>query len=244
MLRKQLALETKANKSERTIEGYASMFGNVDDGGDVIEKGAFKSTLKERKGAIVHLFNHDMDKLVGNILTLKEDQNGLAFKTRVSKTDIGDRVLEWAEDGSLKGNSIGFYLSQRDYTDHYDEPGKNPGDGRIRTIHSISMLAEISSVSVPMNRGAINVSVSKSLESLLRSAYDHNPDRLSSQDMKALESLAGQIESILAGDHGKSQADPPQDNNNNGTDDMAQRLAVMFKARTKSMALRTAALSF
>src|SRR3546814_13947588 len=43
-------LETKfdTGKTEGTFSGYAAVFGNVDSYGDVIERGAFKATLRAR----------------------------------------------------------------------------------------------------------------------------------------------------------------------------------------------------
>src|SRR3546814_18087650 len=49
-------LETKfdTGKTEGTFSGYAAVFGNVDSYGDVIERGAFKATLRagEEKGKL------------------------------------------------------------------------------------------------------------------------------------------------------------------------------------------------
>ena len=43
---------TEADSSDDVgvIEGYASTFGNVDLGNDIVEKGAFKKTIKDQRG--------------------------------------------------------------------------------------------------------------------------------------------------------------------------------------------------
>jgi hypothetical protein len=69
----------KINQVEATGEftGYASTFGDVDLGHDVIEKGAFKKTLFETKGRIPVLDHHDPTKQIGWNLEAKEDDRGL-----------------------------------------------------------------------------------------------------------------------------------------------------------------------
>lgn len=59
----------------RTVTGIAAVFGNVDDGGDRIFKGAFKKTIKERfkAGEIKHLWRHDIwEPPIATVKELKE----------------------------------------------------------------------------------------------------------------------------------------------------------------------------
>ena len=45
----ELKLADVASNAEGTIEGYASVFGILDQGGDIVMPGAFKTSLKEWK---------------------------------------------------------------------------------------------------------------------------------------------------------------------------------------------------
>ena len=45
--------------------GYASTFGSIDLGGDVVEKGAYKKTLIESNGRFPILDHHDPTRQIG-----------------------------------------------------------------------------------------------------------------------------------------------------------------------------------
>ena len=65
------------SKDKAIIKGYASTFGNIDRGFDIVEKGAFTKTIKE---AGIHwpiLDQHDYKVQLGWNLEGKEDGNGL-----------------------------------------------------------------------------------------------------------------------------------------------------------------------
>lgn len=92
------------------VEGYASIFGNVDSYGDVVQKGAFSKTVKERmpKGKIRFFWDH-MQPL-GVPLSLEEDEQGLKFRGRISKTALGQDVKTLVEDGAVGDFSFGYDL--------------------------------------------------------------------------------------------------------------------------------------
>jgi len=108
MLYKAIPQETKVDMDERIIEGYASTFGNVDLIRDVVEKGAFKKTLKERfpKNLIKFRINHAWP--IGIPTEIQEDSTGLLTVSRVSKTPTGDEALVLAADGVMDRMSIGY----------------------------------------------------------------------------------------------------------------------------------------
>jgi HK97 family phage prohead protease len=95
-----------------TVEGYASVFGLLDRGGDIVMPGAFKASLadwKKRKALPPMLWQHDPYTPVGVWTDLVEDEKGLKV--------VGDLVLEvqQASDaralciaGAVKGLSIGY----------------------------------------------------------------------------------------------------------------------------------------
>src|SRR5690625_656881 len=90
MLLKQTELSPKQLKAgpddgldEGQFQAYASVFGNVDSYGDIVEKGAFANTLKawEESGKpIPLLFGHnfsDPDYNLGHVVKAVEDEHGL-----------------------------------------------------------------------------------------------------------------------------------------------------------------------
>jgi len=61
-----------------TVEGYASLFGEIDQARDMVMPGAFTQTLKQRGlRKIPMLFQHDPAEPVGIWLELREDFRGL-----------------------------------------------------------------------------------------------------------------------------------------------------------------------
>lgn len=105
------SVSNSEDNQEMFIEGYCATFGNQDSpqmtwkseegyvmAQDTIEKGAFDKTLKERKERIAFCSNHRIDKPIGKIVELKEDESGLFIKVRISdseeeyKTKIREKI--------------------------------------------------------------------------------------------------------------------------------------------------------
>ena len=57
------------------VTGYFANFNTLDSDGDIIREGAFKQSIQEwyPKGRVKHLLNHQVDKPLGKIISLKED---------------------------------------------------------------------------------------------------------------------------------------------------------------------------
>jgi phage head maturation protease len=58
------------------IEGYASLFGAADQGGDIVEQGAYARSLKEGR-RIKMLWQHDPREPIGTWDEVREDERGL-----------------------------------------------------------------------------------------------------------------------------------------------------------------------
>src|SRR4029078_8926228 len=70
--------------ADGTVEGYASLFGEVDQARDMVMPGAFRQTLQLRGFvAVPMLFQHDPAEPVGIWLELKEDHRGLLARGRL-----------------------------------------------------------------------------------------------------------------------------------------------------------------
>jgi hypothetical protein len=67
---------SRLNGADGRITGYASVFGRLDEVGDVVLPGAFKRTLAEG-GRIKMLLAHDPAKEIGRWETIHEDGFGL-----------------------------------------------------------------------------------------------------------------------------------------------------------------------
>lgn len=141
--------------------GYASTFGDVDLGNDVIEKGSFRKTLRETLGRVPVLDHHDPTRQIGWNLEAKEDDRGLLVRGLL---DLNVRVARERHSlmkmavrvGGRTGLSIGFRSIK-------EEPDKkNPMIRRLREIQ----LFEYSVVTFPMNTQA-GVTTIKARQNLL-----------------------------------------------------------------------------
>ncbi len=102
------ALESTDEKTGE-FSGYASVFGNVDDGGDIVEKGAFAKTIVEDFARIKILALHNGSWLpVGKPLELREDDHGLFIRGKISDTSMGRDIQTLLKDGVLNELSIGY----------------------------------------------------------------------------------------------------------------------------------------
>lgn len=91
------------------FSGYAAVFGNIDDGGDIIEKGAFSKTIKEDFSRIKILSQHDDSDLpIGKPIELREDDKGLYIRGKISDTQRGRDIRTLLKDGVLNELSIGY----------------------------------------------------------------------------------------------------------------------------------------
>lgn len=84
-----VAFDLKAVSEDGEFEGYASTFGNVDQGMDMVMAGAFAKTLRQKGNrdgrfpGIKLLRDHDTRQIVGEWLSLEEDTKGLKARGRL-----------------------------------------------------------------------------------------------------------------------------------------------------------------
>ena len=94
------------------IEGYASLFGKADQGGDVVETGAYAASLERlaKTGCRVKmLWQHDPVLPIGIWDEVREDARGLWVKGRIL-TDVekGREAAALIAAGAIDGLSIGY----------------------------------------------------------------------------------------------------------------------------------------
>jgi HK97 family phage prohead protease len=102
---------TDADDSKGIIRGYASTFGNVDLGNDVVDAGAFKKTIQESKGKIPILMDHDPKYPMGWNLRAEEDAKGLFVEGEVNqKISYAKDRYEWAKQAITTGGKMGLSI--------------------------------------------------------------------------------------------------------------------------------------
>jgi HK97 family phage prohead protease len=99
-----------AEAGEGVFEGYASLFGVVDLGRDVVQPGAFRESLARRGAAGVRmLWQHDPAQPLGAWLVLREDERGLFVRGRLNPGVAKAReLLALLRQGAIDGLSIGY----------------------------------------------------------------------------------------------------------------------------------------
>lgn len=101
----------------RRVTGYLSGFGNKDHGGDIIPKGAFAKTLKERGSKIFFLNQHNWAQPHGRFDELSEDNTGLKFVSNpMIDTSYSTDALKLYEAGIVIEHSIGYQIEKAEYS--------------------------------------------------------------------------------------------------------------------------------
>jgi HK97 family phage prohead protease len=92
------------------FEGYASLFGVMDNGGDNVQAGAFKKSLKKRgAGKVKMLFQHHSSDIIGVWDEISEDEKGLRVKGHLLLAlPLAQQAHVLMKAKALDGMSIGF----------------------------------------------------------------------------------------------------------------------------------------
>ncbi|MFN3659575.1 MAG: HK97 family phage prohead protease [Pseudolabrys sp.] len=127
------------------VEGYASLFGEIDQARDMVMRGAFADTLRLRSvRRVPMLFQHDPTEPVGVWLELREDHRGLYARGRlIPEVARGRELLSLLRAGAIDGLSIGFRTVK----------ARIDPQTRVRRLTAVD-LWEISIVTFPLLAGA------------------------------------------------------------------------------------------
>lgn len=94
------------------ISGYASLFGAVDQGNDVVEPGAYAASLNAlaaKSSRVKMLWQHDPTQPIGIWDEVREDSKGLWVKGRLLESiEKGREAKALIEAGAIDGLSIGY----------------------------------------------------------------------------------------------------------------------------------------
>lgn len=144
------SLETKFRRFDSTltlkdgaeIAGYASLFGAPDQGGDVVQRGAYAASLARlaKDGRTVKmLWQHDPARPIGIWDEVREDGKGLFVKGRLLlDVQAGREAHTLLKAGAIDGLSIGYRTMRSE-----------KAAGGHRLLHEIE-LWEVSLVTFPM----------------------------------------------------------------------------------------------
>lgn len=130
-------------EQDGVVEGYASKFGLLDRGGDIVMPGAFKASLadwRKKKAMPPMLWQHDSCEPIGVWTDLEEDDVGLKAKGQLI-LDVPQATICRAliKAKAVKGLSIGYVTQDYEYD-------RETGARRLKKLD----LWEISPVTFPM----------------------------------------------------------------------------------------------
>lgn len=123
---KSFKFEIKKLSAEGEFEGYAAVFNMVDAGGDIIEPGAFRKTIRDNRGIFPMTWYHNVRDPIGGV-KVKEDEHGLFVKGKlnleVQSAKEKYALMKQEEPGPvIKGLSFGYDTIKQEF----DESGKKP----------------------------------------------------------------------------------------------------------------------
>ena len=158
---KAVPLELKSFSDDGTFTGYGSVFGITDQGGDVVESGAFGKSLKnwQDSGRVVPvLWQHRSGEPIGSWNSLSEDSHGLIGKAGLWVDDAPYAKIAYRgmKEKTITGLSIGYHVKR-------ESLDRKAGINRLHELE----LVEISVVTNPMNDAA-RISSVKSIENILK----------------------------------------------------------------------------
>jgi HK97 family phage prohead protease len=95
------------------LEGYVSVFNNVDQGGDVVLPGAFKRTIDAWRGSAQPLpliADHDLTSrgVIGSVRDAKEDPLGVWIRAGFASTSDAQDIRTKMIEGHLRGMSFTY----------------------------------------------------------------------------------------------------------------------------------------
>jgi hypothetical protein len=160
--------DLKAINDIGTFSGYASIFGNVDSGGDIMERGSFKEFHKTRDGKVLILYQHSTRDPIGKA-DVHQDDKGLHFDGQLVMEDATARkAYVGMKAGTIDAMSFGFDVLPG---------GATVTEGGIRKI-SAAKCWELSPVTFGMNelarieavKAAGNITTIREFEDFLREA--------------------------------------------------------------------------
>jgi len=134
--------ETERVDGGLKVEGYASFFGEIDRGGDIVVPGAYARSLERllsKGGQVKMLWQHDPAQPIGVWDEVRENDRGLYVKGRIlDEVEKGREAAALINAGAIDGLSIGYRTV------------KSTKDDKGRRLLNELELWEVSLVTFPM----------------------------------------------------------------------------------------------
>ena len=166
MEHKHIPFEMKEIK-DGFISGLGAVFDTLDDGGDIIVKGAFDKSLAGSR-RVKMLWQHDPNQVIGVWDSISVDEKGLKVEGHIiPEVARGAEALALLREKAIEGLSIGFKTADFEIV-------SEKALHRHRRLKEIKLF-EISIVTFPMNSEALVTDVKqlqspREVERLLRDA--------------------------------------------------------------------------
>lgn len=174
-------VEAKAGDDGPQFTGYLSTFGNVDQGDDVVVRGAFDRTLREREFRPL-LWSHEQRlPPIGVEKSLVVDEKGLLGTWDILDTTLGRDVYAGLKANAIRRMSMGYQTVRAEF----DDMG-------VRKLLDVELL-ESSVVNVPMN----DLATVETVKSALGIDDDVPFDQLLAQISEWLAKGADEAEALL-----------------------------------------------
>jgi len=170
-----------------TIEGYRSVFGVIDEGGDIVVKGAFAETLSDylHSGFTAQAHDWDFKEAVGFPVDSYEDDHGWFVKSQFHSTPDAQAIRTKAKERMAAGKQVSFsfgyapkkfiHIEAKDFEAELPKyikadvlPAmlqKAQQFNRIRVLKAVEAI-EDSIVTAPMNKRAAATGVKSEIKEL------------------------------------------------------------------------------
>jgi hypothetical protein len=219
---KAFKFECKEISEEGKFDGYASTFGNVDLGNDIVASGAFAKTISINNGVVPILDSHDPTNQIGWNESAQEDRRGLkvfgALDLNIQKARERHSLMRTAKGLNAKmGLSIGYHTIK-------SEPHNAKPD--VRVLKELNLL-EYSVVTFPMNPKA-SVTRLKQIDGVeIEKVYKHLVDDLgiSKKASSMACDMLGQYATIEQGGYAHSMEEQPE----SGYSELGEALEGLIK---------------
>lgn len=144
MEHKSFPIEVKADAQSGEFEALVAVFGNVDAGGDRIEKGAFARTLKDR-GLPPIVWSHEWGTPpIGVTTSAAETDEGLMLKGRLFVGPGEDHAVARQVYAAMKATDGDGRSPLREFSFGYETRGyrmeAKDGGGEVRVLTDVELL--------------------------------------------------------------------------------------------------------
>jgi HK97 family phage prohead protease len=233
-------LEVKADEERGTFTALASVFGNVDLGGDKMVKGAFKNTLEKwRKSgrSIPVILSHQWDSLTAYVgkadpRAVYEDDRGLMVQGQLfMDKEAGRDVYRLMKEGLLTGWSFGYKVPA----------GGQKKNGKVTEVTEVDLF-EVGPTLVGMNPEAQLQSVkadggADGIVATLTNLFDSKMSDESKEKVIAAAHQLAESTSSEASEHGTNEE--PQPAKSRPRDALKERsLAAVVDSHADGVGLR------